>query len=839
MPVGSDGEWSVRVSLVLQSGLLELHSNNVDHNWININVTSMARSTPMTLTFVVSVRGGHDTTTGQSLQPLLLLSYKTASKEVVRTQPHFLVMSQVQKGKNLKRVRPVILERVINDADKADVSIIKLLDGTIMIQTITDIQSSSLMAQNTVEQLGEGGATQVPQSVQASVIQHQIRWRRDLNGRRYLHISHTAPNTVAPRFEWETTSSQRSSSLPVPPKNPPQDPPPCPPLDPPPKSFSGTSPKSSLGPYSESYSGNYFESTSRKTRREIKTATVVEPPIRSSETPKAKLEDVTNEAVKASFIDVLKKSPTRSNEIKSNKKVSKFVSKPSRKDKVPLSLLNKWKPILKREVQERLKQGRSPGSRLKRSPSSDPEEYEEETNNVWDDDTMMTSQGAGVTPRKTKRLHRNTCRRRPLYVDFSEIHYDTWIVAPNGYEALATIQAARRAASGREAERRRLGFCLCCLIGKVTFPSHDKRVRQGVTVRRSHGASCRRSKTVQVLSLASETPRECGLDYHPSPLRSPHRGEDTKSKLKNLKDKFRKLMQKPPLRSGSATGIQKPSWNIFELMQYTRDVVIPSPMVGNLAKYEESEDDDNRDSASDIEEHGPLETILQPDTGRYNPRPDKGRSTASTSREIVDRFQPDTGRYNPRPDKGRSTASTSREIVDRFARPHRYKASSNIKSEMENKLIQLEERKLNAILGLQQLHKLLGGLHIGNWMKVLHEMWEITAFIVAGTAYRIAALPLLSYPGPNTWKLPGSHIDSCSAFQCVGKCFFPVSEHLSPTKHAIVQTLLHSVTPSKTARACCVPTRLEPISVLYMDHRGVLTYRFSYHDMVVAECGCR
>ncbi|PNF23867.1 hypothetical protein B7P43_G13737 [Cryptotermes secundus] len=81
--------------------------------------------------------------------------------------------------------------------------------------------------------------------------------------------------------------------------------------------------------------------------------------------------------------------------------------------------------------------------------------------------------------------------------------------------------------------------------------------------------------------------------------------------------------------------------------------------------------------------------------------------------------------------------------------------------------------------------------------------------------------------------------DGYEAFQCTGKCFFPVSEHLSPTKHAIVQTLLHSVAPGKVSRACCVPTRLEPISVLYIDQKGVLTYRFSYQDMVVAECGCR
>ncbi|GLV39485.1 decapentaplegic [Carabus blaptoides fortunei] len=77
------------------------------------------------------------------------------------------------------------------------------------------------------------------------------------------------------------------------------------------------------------------------------------------------------------------------------------------------------------------------------------------------------------------------------------------------------------------------------------------------------------------------------------------------------------------------------------------------------------------------------------------------------------------------------------------------------------------------------------------------------------------------------------------AYQCTGKCFYPVADHLSPTKHAIVQTLLHSVAPSRTPRSCCVPTKLESISILYVDDQGVLTYRYGYGDMVVAECGCR
>lgn len=77
------------------------------------------------------------------------------------------------------------------------------------------------------------------------------------------------------------------------------------------------------------------------------------------------------------------------------------------------------------------------------------------------------------------------------------------------------------------------------------------------------------------------------------------------------------------------------------------------------------------------------------------------------------------------------------------------------------------------------------------------------------------------------------------AYQCQGKCFYPVADHLHPTKHAIMQTILHSMAPSRVPRSCCVPTRLSAISVLYIDDDGVLTYRYAYSDMVVAECGCR
>ncbi|XP_069474983.1 bone morphogenetic protein 10 [Ambystoma mexicanum] len=76
------------------------------------------------------------------------------------------------------------------------------------------------------------------------------------------------------------------------------------------------------------------------------------------------------------------------------------------------------------------------------------------------------------------------------------------------------------------------------------------------------------------------------------------------------------------------------------------------------------------------------------------------------------------------------------------------------------------------------------------------------------------------------------------AYECRGVCSYPLTEHVTPTKHAIVQTLVHLKNPHKASKACCVPTKLDPISILYLD-AGVVTYKFKYEGMVVAECGCR
>ncbi|CAL4124907.1 unnamed protein product [Meganyctiphanes norvegica] len=76
------------------------------------------------------------------------------------------------------------------------------------------------------------------------------------------------------------------------------------------------------------------------------------------------------------------------------------------------------------------------------------------------------------------------------------------------------------------------------------------------------------------------------------------------------------------------------------------------------------------------------------------------------------------------------------------------------------------------------------------------------------------------------------------AYYCQGACPWPLAEHLNATNHAVVQQLVNSKYPDRVPKACCVPTELSAISMLYMDddERFVLK---NHQDMVVEGCGCR
>ena len=76
------------------------------------------------------------------------------------------------------------------------------------------------------------------------------------------------------------------------------------------------------------------------------------------------------------------------------------------------------------------------------------------------------------------------------------------------------------------------------------------------------------------------------------------------------------------------------------------------------------------------------------------------------------------------------------------------------------------------------------------------------------------------------------------AYHCEGVCDFPLRSHLEPTNHAIIQTLMNSMNPSNMPPSCCAPSKLTPISILYIDAGNNVVYQ-QYEDMVVESCGCR
>ncbi|XP_063814582.1 dorsalin-1-like [Pseudophryne corroboree] len=78
---------------------------------------------------------------------------------------------------------------------------------------------------------------------------------------------------------------------------------------------------------------------------------------------------------------------------------------------------------------------------------------------------------------------------------------------------------------------------------------------------------------------------------------------------------------------------------------------------------------------------------------------------------------------------------------------------------------------------------------------------------------------------------------SYDAGQCVGECYYPLTDNVTPTKHAIIQAYMHK-NKQEVASPCCVPTKLAAIQALLMLD-GVPTIKTNYEGMKVVECGCR
>ena len=82
------------------------------------------------------------------------------------------------------------------------------------------------------------------------------------------------------------------------------------------------------------------------------------------------------------------------------------------------------------------------------------------------------------------------------------------------------------------------------------------------------------------------------------------------------------------------------------------------------------------------------------------------------------------------------------------------------------------------------------------------------------------------------------------AFYCAGRCRGFLADHMNATNHAIVRSLVHSVRiDTPVLEPCCVPTVLEPLTLLYTEKDKRTDQSNSvlkvYDDMIVKSCGCR
>ena len=79
---------------------------------------------------------------------------------------------------------------------------------------------------------------------------------------------------------------------------------------------------------------------------------------------------------------------------------------------------------------------------------------------------------------------------------------------------------------------------------------------------------------------------------------------------------------------------------------------------------------------------------------------------------------------------------------------------------------------------------------------------------------------------------------SYQANYCAGSCSFPLSQAENPTNHATVLTILARKAGTDLPEACCVPKKMESLTILYFDSDGSVVLK-TFPQMSVKSCGCR
>ncbi|XP_013879912.1 bone morphogenetic protein 8A [Austrofundulus limnaeus] len=76
-----------------------------------------------------------------------------------------------------------------------------------------------------------------------------------------------------------------------------------------------------------------------------------------------------------------------------------------------------------------------------------------------------------------------------------------------------------------------------------------------------------------------------------------------------------------------------------------------------------------------------------------------------------------------------------------------------------------------------------------------------------------------------------------SAYYCHGECIYPLGSCMNATNHALIQLVVHLLKPEEVPSACCAPTKLSSISVLFYDDNNNVILK-KHRNMVVKTCGC-
>ena len=77
-----------------------------------------------------------------------------------------------------------------------------------------------------------------------------------------------------------------------------------------------------------------------------------------------------------------------------------------------------------------------------------------------------------------------------------------------------------------------------------------------------------------------------------------------------------------------------------------------------------------------------------------------------------------------------------------------------------------------------------------------------------------------------------------NANQCDGECNYPLTNSLTTNNHAVLQSIANHHDPTRVKKPCCVPRKLQKLSILYYQTEKVVAMK-TYDNIVVESCGCR